>query len=87
MRFGPVPQSALDARPWAQHTIIGPPHGYEDRVGDLEAQVDEQTELGRAFRFFLELEDGDLEAITAGKPVEFSVYAGQMVPVSVAVWA
>jgi len=86
MMFGPVPQIALDARPWAPAKTIGPPRGHEDHVGDLEAQIDDQTELGRGYRFFLELEEGDLEAIAAGNPVEFVIYAHQMVPVSVQVW-
>jgi hypothetical protein len=86
MKFGPVPQIAEDQRPWATTRTIGPPPSRADIVGSLEAQVDEQTELGRAFRFFLELEPGDLEAIRAGHPVEFAVYAQQMVPVSVQVW-
>lgn len=87
MKFGPVPQRALDARPWAPAATIGPPPGRENQVGSLEAQIDDQTELGRAFRFYLELEPGDLDAIAAGNPVEFAVYAHQMVPVSVQVWS
>ena len=86
MKFGPVPEIAEKARPWAKTQQIGPPVGYGDRVGYLSAQVDDTTQLGRAFRFFLELEEGDLERIQAGKPIEFVVYAGQMSPVSVAVW-
>ena len=86
MRFGLVPHVAETARPWAKPTIIGPPVGLGHQVGSLVAQVDEKTKLGRGFRFFAELEDGDLEAIAAGKPIEFVVYAQQMVPVSIAVW-
>jgi len=86
MRFGLVPHVAETARPWADVRLIGPPPGLDDKVGSLVAQVDDRTELGRGFRFFAELEDGDLEAIQAGNPIEFVVYAQQMVPVSVAVW-
>lgn len=86
MRFGLVPTIAAEARPWAPTRLIGPPPGHGDRIGSLSAQVDDRTELGRGFRFFAELEDGDLEAIQAGNPIEFVVYAQQMVPVSVAVW-
>lgn len=86
MKFGPVPHIAEQQRPWARTHTIGPPPGREDTVGFLEAQVDDETELGRAFRFYLELEPGDLEAIQAGNPIEFAVYASQMVPVSVQVW-
>ncbi len=87
MRFSSiVPEAAIKARPWAQPQIIGPPPGLGDRVGSLVAQVDDKTDLGRGYRFFVEFEDGDLEAIQAGNPIEFVVYAQQMVPVSVAVW-
>ena len=87
MRFGPVPAIAKAARPWAQTRLIGPPPGQGDRIGSLETQIDDNTSIGRGYRFFLELEDGDLEAIQAGNPIEFVVYAAQMVPVSVAVWS
>ena len=86
MKFTPVPTIAVVARPWADVQLIGPPPGWEDKVGSLSAQIDDRTELGRGYRFFAEFEDGDLEAIAAGKPIEFVVYASQMVPVSVAVW-
>ena len=86
MRFGLVPKIAVEARPWADVRLIGPPPGLDDLVGSLAAQVDDRTTLGRGYRFFAELEDGDLEAIQAGNPIEFVVYAGQMVPVSIAVW-
>lgn len=86
MRFGLVPHVAVSARPWAPPVVIGPPPGLGDHVGSLVAQVDEHTELGRGYRFFAELEDGDIEAIQAGNPIEFVVYASHMVPVSVAVW-
>ena len=86
MKFTPVPTIAVVARPWADVQLIGPPPGLDDKVGSLVAQVDERTELGRGYRFFAELEDGDLEAIQAGNPIEFVIYAQQMVPVSVAVW-
>jgi hypothetical protein len=85
MKFGPVPEIAEKARPWAKTMVIGPPLGYGDVVGSLSVQVDEKTELGRAYRFFVELEDGDLERIQAGKPIEIAVYT-HMSPVSVAVW-
>jgi len=85
-RFGLVPHIAVTARPWADVKVIGPPPGLGDQVGSLVAQVDDKTKLGRGFRFFVELEDGDLEAIQAGNPIEFVVYASQMVPVSIAVW-
>jgi hypothetical protein len=86
MRFGLVPHVAETARPWADVKVIGPPPGLGNKVGSLVAQVDDRTDLGRGYRFFAELEDGDLEAIQAGKPIEFVVYAAQMVPVSIAVW-
>lgn len=87
MKFGTVPQIAKDARPWAPTRVIGPPPGREGDIGSLECQVDEHNSLNaRCFRFFVELEPGDLEAIQAGKPIEFAVFAHQMVPVSVAVW-
>ena len=86
MRFMLVPEIAVEARPWADVQLIGPPPGWADKIGSLSAQVDDKTELGRGFRFFAELEKGDLEAIQAGNPIEFVVYAAQMVPVSVAVW-
>jgi hypothetical protein len=86
MRFGLVPHVAVTARPWADVQLIGPPPGWEDKVGSLSAQVDNKTQLGRGYRFFAELEDGDAEAIASGMPIEFVVYAQQMVPVSVAVW-
>ena len=86
MRFTSVPTSAIVARPWADVQLIGPPPGWDDKVGSLSAQIDDRTALGRGYRFFAELEDGDLEAIQAGNPIEFVVYAQQMVPVSVAVW-
>lgn len=86
MKFGPVPQIALDARPWAPAVTIGPPPGLDAEIGSLAAQVDDMSGLGRAFRVFVELEDGDLEAIAAGRPIEFGVYATQMVPISVQVW-
>ena len=86
MRFGLVPAIAAEARPWAHVRVIGPPPGLDDKVGSLVAQVDDRTALGRGYRFFAELEDGDLEAIQAGNPIEFVIYAQQMVPVSVAVW-
>ena len=85
-RFGLVPDIAVTARPWADVKVIGPPVGLGHQIGSLVAQVDDKTKLGRGFRFFVELEDGDLEAIQAGNPIEFVVYAQQMVPVSVAVW-
>ncbi len=87
MKFGRVPEVAEKARPWAVTRTIGPPPGREDQIGDLEAQVDEQNDLGvRAFRFFIELEDGDLERITAGSPIEVAIFTPQMWPVSVQIW-
>lgn len=86
MRFASeIPVEALAARPWAKPTVIGPPLEHEHNVGSLMTQVDEQTPLGRAFRFFAEPEDDDIKSLAAGNLVEFVVYAYQMVPVSISV--
>lgn len=82
MRFGLVPKAAKDARPWARAVTIGPPTGLEDSVASVEAQVDEHTELGRAFRLFVYPTPPELELLQAGHPIEFSVYAVQLTPVS-----
>jgi hypothetical protein len=86
MRFGIVPSIAEKARPWATTHIIGPPAGQEGEIGSLMAQVDEKGEFGRTFRVFLELDEGDLEKLTAGNPIELGIVARQMVPISIKVW-
>lgn len=85
MRFGLVPKEAEQARPWARTRVIGPPTGLEDTVALVEVQIDEQTELGRAFRTFVYPTPAELELLKAGHPIEFSVYAQQLSPVSAAV--
>lgn len=90
MKFGLVPDEVAAARPWAPIINIGPPPGQEDVIGSLECQVDdsgtEDLPGVRVFRFYVELEDGDLERIQDGRPIEFAVLARQMVPVSIALW-
>lgn len=83
MRFGLVPKKAELARPWAKTKSIGPPTGLEDQVAFVEAQIDDNTQLGRAFRLFVYLEPGDLALLRDGNPIEFAVLANQLVPVSV----
>jgi len=56
------------------------------RLAPLNEALRIAPEHGSASVGIAELEDGDLEAIQAGNPIEFVVYAQQMVPVSVAVW-
>lgn len=86
MKFGPVPKQAELARPWAKTAAIGPPAGLEDTVAFVEAQIEEQTVLGRAFRMFVYPTPAEIEHLQAGNPIEFSVYAQQLVPVSVQVF-
>ena len=86
MKFGKVPEIVEQARPWAKTLEIGPPIGRENEIGSLNCQVEEHPQWGHMFRFYLELEPGDLEKIQQGNPIEFSVLAQQMVPVSVQVW-
>lgn len=78
-----VPEVAEKMRPWARTLVIGPPPGEEARIGSLAASVDDQTEFGRAFRFYLELEEGDVQKILRDGVIEVSLMAPQMVPVSV----
>jgi hypothetical protein len=88
MKFGPVPEIAQAARPWAKLVTVGPPPGKADQVGSLDMQVEMNSSLGGpVFRAFVELEEGDLEKIQAGNPIELAVFAYQMVPVSLQVWA
>lgn len=82
MRFGLVPESAKLARPWATPKAICPPDGLVDVVSSVEAQIDEKTQLGRAFRLFVYPDTQELERLQAGQPIEFTVYAHQLVPVS-----
>lgn len=85
MRFGLVPDHAKLARPEATAVAIGPPPGLEDHVAFVETLVG-QTELGRAFHLFAYPSEADLELIKAGRPIEFTVIAPQLVPVSVQVY-
>lgn len=85
MHFGLVPEAAEKARPWARKRSIGPPTGLEDTVAFVEAQIDDQTELGRAFLMFAYPDAEELELLKAGHPIEFAVYATQLPPVSAAV--
>lgn len=86
MRFGLVPDHAKAARPWARAVNIGPPPGLEDQVAFVEALVDDQTEFGRAFRVFAYPTPEELELIKAGRPIEFTVIAPQLVPISAQVY-
>jgi len=83
MKFGEVPEQAKTARPWATTRTIDPPPGREDRIGSLEAQIDDQTDLGRVYRTFVYLEPGDLEELQAGRPIELGVNGDFLWPMSV----
>lgn len=85
MRFGLVPDHAKAARPEARAVTIGPPPGLEDHVAFVEALV-EQIDLGRAFRMFAYPTPEELELIKAGRPIEFTVIAPQLVPISAQVY-
>lgn len=91
MKFGSVPEIAKEQRPWAPVLRIGPPVGYsEDQIGFLEAQVDDQVPDfpgGRAYRVFVELEEGDREALLSGAPLEFAVFGERLQPISVQLWS
>jgi len=81
-----VPEIAKRARPWAKVQVIGPPVGVDPNdIGFVEAQID-NDQFGKMFRLFVVLEEGDLEAIKQGNPIEIGLLCNQMPPVSVAVW-
>lgn len=83
MNFGQVPEQAKRMYPWAKAMVIGPPPTQADKVSPVEALVDDQTEIGRAFRLYVYPTLDELNLLQAGQPIEFSIYAGQLVPVSV----
>lgn len=87
MRFGLVPDSARLARPQAKHLAIGPPPGQEDDIGFLDCLIDENNAYNaRIFRAYAYLDEGDLEKLQAGAPIEFMLISPQMAPIGVQVW-
>lgn len=83
MNFGQVPEQAKRMYPWARVAEIGPPPSQADKVSAVQALVDDQSALGRAFRLYVYPSLHELDLLQAGQPIEFSVYAVQLTPVSV----
>lgn len=83
MKFIDVPEHAEKARPWAMSATMHAPPGLEDKVSSVEAQVDDvETDLGRAFRVYVEVDADELEELRRGGCIEFSVYSSVLPPVS-----
>lgn len=90
MKFGRVPEIAKKARPWATVKQIGSPEGMEGPIGVLDEVQVENWKEGypgvKVFRVFVELEDGDIERLKAGNPLEFGILGYQMQPIMLSLW-
>lgn len=81
MRPAPIP----DAEIWegARRIVVGPPgNDLDSDVAAVEVLLD-QASIGPRMSARCVLEDGDLDALTAGGTVWVSFYGGQLLPFSV----